>query len=34
MNRPVCAGYISKDKKGKLIAIGSSKMINDQYIDK
>lgn len=34
MNRPLCAGYMSKNKKGKIIVMGSCKFCSDSYFDK
>lgn len=33
-NRPICAYYSSKSTLGKLIVLGSSKILTDAYIDK
>lgn len=34
MNRPICAYYYSEASGGKLVVLGSSKMLNDMYIEK
>jgi intraflagellar transport protein 52 len=33
-NRPICAYYSSKLTSGKLVVLGSSKILTDIYIDK
>ncbi|XP_011499533.1 PREDICTED: intraflagellar transport protein 52 homolog [Ceratosolen solmsi marchali] len=33
-NRPICAYYSSKSTSGKLVVLGSSKILTDMYIDK
>lgn len=34
MNRPICAYHYSKNGGGKLIVLGSSRMLTDTYIEK
>ncbi|XP_033327778.1 intraflagellar transport 52 [Megalopta genalis] len=34
MNRPICAYYYSETSGGKLVVLGSSKMLTDMYIEK
>jgi len=34
MNRPICAYHCIKNTNGKLIVLGSSRMLNDTYIEK
>jgi len=34
INRPLCAACVSNSKKGKIIAMGSSRIFEDEYIDK
>lgn len=33
-NRPICAYYSSKSNAGKLVVLGSSRMLTDSYIEK
>ena len=33
-NRPICAYYSSKSTSGKLVVLGSYKILTDAYIDK
>lgn len=33
-NRPICAYYLSQNSTGKLVVLGSSKILTDSYIDK
>jgi intraflagellar transport protein 52 len=34
LNRPVCGGFMTKNRKGKLIVLGSLKIFEDDYIEK
>lgn len=34
MNRPICAYHCVKNGGGKLVALGSSRMLTDTYIEK
>jgi len=34
MNRPICAYHCVKNNNGKLIVLGSSRMLTDTYIEK
>lgn len=34
INRPICAYYYSEENNGKLVVLGSSRMLTDSYIEK
>lgn len=34
MNRPICAYHCVKNSNGKLVVLGSSRMLTDTYIEK